>query len=143
MLLKDINPSYASDDDPAGAAGYPCGDWAQFTIVLEGLSQPITGRIAFRHYVVDVASNGWYVGLDDVAYSGATSADPTETATATASPSPSAAATATPTETPTATATASPSPSATATATLTPAQPKQYFALVRYDAGARRADSGH
>ena len=60
-LLLDINPSEA-------AAGYP-DDWTLYSLVLSGLSGPVSGRLAFRYIVTDTSVNGDYIGLDTVALS--------------------------------------------------------------------------
>ncbi|MCH8478658.1 MAG: choice-of-anchor J domain-containing protein [Wenzhouxiangella sp.] len=49
-LLLDINPSYAP-------GGYPTV-WTQYTITISGLSEPTTGRIAFRYFVEDGGPSG-------------------------------------------------------------------------------------
>ena len=49
-LLLDINPTYA-------AGGYPTV-WTQYTITISGLSEPTTGRIAFRYFVEDGGPSG-------------------------------------------------------------------------------------
>lgn len=62
-LLVSIN-------DSLQVSGYP-EEWTEYTIVLSGVAENSTGRIAFRYYVTDAgftAINSSYIGLDDVSY---------------------------------------------------------------------------
>jgi uncharacterized repeat protein (TIGR01451 family) len=82
-LLLDIDPYYV-------ASGYP-NFWRQYTVTITGLSQPTTGRIAFRYFVENsgpAGSGGDYIGIDTVRYT-CTPAAPTPTPSPTATPSPS------------------------------------------------------
>lgn len=57
-LLLDINPDYQDD--------YP-RDWTQYVLVVEGLSEPTSGRVAFRYFVENSGgqgTNGDYIGID-------------------------------------------------------------------------------
>lgn len=50
---------------------YPYVDWAQYTITISGLSQPTSGRIAFRYHVTSGGPSGVYsdyIGIDNVVY---------------------------------------------------------------------------
>ncbi len=58
-LLLSVNPLLEDD--------YPT-DWMQFSTTLSGLAAPVTGRFAFRHFVTEVESNGFYIGIDEVTY---------------------------------------------------------------------------
>jgi PKD-like domain len=56
-LLLAVNPTLA-------AGGYPSA-WTLFTVTLSGLPPgPLTGRIAFRHFVSDTSTAGDTIGLD-------------------------------------------------------------------------------
>ena len=58
-LLLDINPTYS-------ATGYP-REWTEYVLVIEGVSEPSTGRVAFRYFVENSGgqgSNGDYLGID-------------------------------------------------------------------------------
>jgi len=72
MLLLDINPGYE-------VGGYP-GTWTQFTITIQGLSGPTSGRFAFRYFVENGGPDGdnsYIIGLDTLTYSaGAAPAPP-------------------------------------------------------------------
>ena len=60
-LLLSVNPLLGEQ--------YPT-DWTQFSATLSNLTQPVTGRFAFRHFVTDVTEtqNAFYIGIDEVAY---------------------------------------------------------------------------
>lgn len=50
---------------------YPYVDWAQYTITISGLSQPTSGRIAFRYHVTSGGPQGThsdFIGIDNVVY---------------------------------------------------------------------------
>lgn len=56
-LLLSVNPSLT-------VGGYPSA-WTLFTVTLSGLPPgPLTGRIAFRHFVPDSSTAGDTIGLD-------------------------------------------------------------------------------
>jgi|GEM_PF-3346344 len=58
-LLLDINPELIAD-------GYP-EEWAPFTLDLEGVPGPATGRIGFRYYVTNAGQQGEnsaFIGID-------------------------------------------------------------------------------
>ncbi|MEY2530080.1 MAG: hypothetical protein QOI96_165, partial [Verrucomicrobiota bacterium] len=62
-LLLDINPTYTTD-------GYP-NAWTQFTVTLNGISSPTTGRFAFRYFVENggpASGNSDYIGIDTIEY---------------------------------------------------------------------------
>jgi len=65
-LLLDINPTYAST---GSAGGYP-GVWTQFTLTISGLAGPISGRFAFRFFVVDDFGGGnpSSIAIDSLGY---------------------------------------------------------------------------
>lgn len=123
-----INPDQDFGHDADGSDGYPCNDWAQFSYTLNGLNQPTIGRIGFRHYIVNTANRGLYIGIDDFSYSGDLGGGtptpitntPTATATATSTPTATSTATSTPTSTATPTGTRTPTNTATSTSTNTP-----------------------
>ena len=59
QLLLDINPGYSLN-------GYP-RIWTEYVLVVAGLSQPTTGRVAFRYFVENSGpqgNNGEYIGID-------------------------------------------------------------------------------
>jgi hypothetical protein len=63
-LLHEINPSLTLD-------GYP-DVWTQFSSTLSGLSEPTSGRFAFRYFVTNAGFQGRnadYIGIDSVSYS--------------------------------------------------------------------------
>jgi hypothetical protein len=106
-LLLDINPDYQ-------VGGYP-EDWTQFTVTIQGLPGPTSGRFAFRYFVENGGPDGdnsYIIGIDTLMYgSGGT---PTPSGTPTETPS------GTPTETPSGTPTETPSGTPTETPTGTP-----------------------
>ncbi|MCB9047762.1 MAG: choice-of-anchor J domain-containing protein, partial [Chitinophagales bacterium] len=59
-VLLDINPTYQG--------GVFLNAWVEYTVTVSGLSGPVDGRIAFRHFIEDDDINGYFVGLDDVRY---------------------------------------------------------------------------
>ncbi|NUM46156.1 MAG: DUF4397 domain-containing protein [Anaerolineales bacterium] len=62
-VLLDINPTLV-------AGGYP-ETWTQYSVVLSGLPNGTTGRLAFRYYVTNggpSGSNSNYIGIDTVEY---------------------------------------------------------------------------
>ncbi len=59
QLLLDINPDYLPDVYPNA--------WTEYVRVVEGLSEPTTGRVAFRYFVENSGgqgTNGDYIGID-------------------------------------------------------------------------------
>lgn len=53
--------------------GYPA-EWTEYTVTVEGLDEPTTGRIGFRYFVEDggpVGTNSDFIGLDTVSYAAA------------------------------------------------------------------------
>lgn len=68
-VLKTINPTLTTNNDPTGANGYP-GAWALFTLTnADGLPTSGQGRIAFRYFVEDggpSGANSSYIGIDTV-----------------------------------------------------------------------------
>jgi hypothetical protein len=74
-VLKSINPTLTTNDDPTGANGYPIAAWAQFTVNNAG-GIPVTGsgRIAFRYFVTNAGNSGAnsnFIGIDSVIISAA------------------------------------------------------------------------
>jgi hypothetical protein len=70
-LLLDINPTLTS-------SGYP-SDWAEYTVVLSGLSGDVPGRLAFRYFVTNGGpdgDNGNYIGIDSVKFDVASVPEP-------------------------------------------------------------------
>jgi hypothetical protein len=62
-LLLDINQSLTS-------TGYP-NLWTQYTVTISGLSNPVSGRLAFRYFVTNAGQSGAnsdYIGIDAVNY---------------------------------------------------------------------------
>ncbi|MFC3197644.1 Ig-like domain-containing protein [Parapedobacter deserti] len=62
-LLLSINPALAHHAYPK--------TWTQYTVTVTGLSEPTSGRMAFRYFVTDggpVGINSEYIGLDEVVY---------------------------------------------------------------------------
>jgi uncharacterized repeat protein (TIGR01451 family) len=62
-LLLSVNPGLT-------VGGYP-DVWTEFTATLSGISEPATGRIAFRYYVTNGGPNGSnsnYIGIDTLLY---------------------------------------------------------------------------
>jgi hypothetical protein len=83
VLMLDINPTYTT-------TGYP-NDWTQFTVIVNGLASPTTGRLAFRYFVENggpKGGNSHYIGIDTFRYD--PNCGPTPTPPATASPTPTA-----------------------------------------------------
>ena len=65
-LLVDINPTLTT-------TGYPT-IWTKYSVTISGVATPVTGRFAFRYFVTNGGPNGansFYIGIDDVQYSGA------------------------------------------------------------------------
>ncbi len=63
VLLLSINPTLITGVYPQV--------WTQYTINISGVSNPTTGRLAFRYFVTDggpSGNNSNYIGIDDVAY---------------------------------------------------------------------------
>lgn len=62
--LLTINPNLQT-------SVYPYASWGFFTITISGLSQPTSGRIAFRYHVTNGGPSGVYsdyIGIDNVVY---------------------------------------------------------------------------
>ena len=65
-VLLSVNPDLTD-------TGYP-GDWAEFTLTIDGLEAPATGRIGFRYFVPDsgaLGTAGDFIGVDTVSYEAA------------------------------------------------------------------------
>jgi hypothetical protein len=80
VLMLDINPNLTT-------VGYP-SVWTQFTVTVNGVASPTTGRLAFRYFVPDGGgyfSNGDYIGIDQVSFS-CTAPTPTPPPTPTPAP---------------------------------------------------------
>jgi hypothetical protein len=63
VLMLDINPDLTT-------VGYP-SIWTQFTVTVNGVASPTTGRLAFRYFVPNGGvsfSNGDYIGIDQVSF---------------------------------------------------------------------------
>jgi hypothetical protein len=63
VLMLDINPNLTT-------VGYP-SVWTQFTVTVNGVASPTTGRLAFRYFVPNGGvnfSNGDYIGIDQVSF---------------------------------------------------------------------------
>ncbi len=60
-LLLSVNPLLGVE--------YPTV-WTQYSTTLTGLTEPVSGRFAFRHFVTNVSesSNAYYIGVDEVSY---------------------------------------------------------------------------
>ena len=117
-LLLDINPTYTT-------IGYPTV-WTQYTMVLNGVGSPVTGRLAFRYFVENGGSNGLnsdYIGIDSVSYDcnagGVTPTPPPPTPTSTP-PQPTATPVPTPSPRPPSPTPPPPTPSPTPTPPPTP-----------------------
>jgi autotransporter-associated beta strand protein len=67
--LLDINPGAIAENGTPG--GYPTA-WTEYTLTISGLSAPTDGRIGFRYYLPDAATQGTTIGIDTFAF-----ADPT------------------------------------------------------------------
>ena len=76
-LVKSINPTLTTTDDPTGNAGYPLSAWAQFsfntssTVALPTSGQ---GRIAMRYFVTSggpSGANSNYIGIDTLSITAA------------------------------------------------------------------------
>jgi hypothetical protein len=71
-LLLDINPKeeeyFAGSPSPTA---YPA-DWTRFEATVQGLTEPVKARFAFRYFLHNAGSNGagLGVGVDSVAYVG-------------------------------------------------------------------------
>lgn len=75
-LLLDINPQYQVyrqteflSGTPESRNAYP-HRWTRFQVTITGLPSPVTGRFAFRYFLLDGGSNGrgTGIGLDEVSY---------------------------------------------------------------------------
>jgi len=63
VLMLDINPDLTT-------VGYP-SVWTQFSVTVNGVASPTTGRLAFRYFVPDGGTgflNGDYIGIDQVSF---------------------------------------------------------------------------
>jgi uncharacterized delta-60 repeat protein len=63
VLMLDINENLTT-------VGYP-NVWTQFTVTVNGVASPTTGRLALRYFVPDGGSNfanGDYIGIDGVSF---------------------------------------------------------------------------
>ena len=74
-LLLDINPIFSLSNSSVVSNGtvngYPDA-WTVYTTTLTGITGTVTGRFAFRYFVTNAglnATNGNYIGIDDVFYS--------------------------------------------------------------------------
>src|SRR6056297_2374477 len=71
-LLLDINPMYEE--------GVFLNEWTQYTVTVSGLSEPVTGRFAFRYFVEDggtTGNNSDFIGIDEVSITAVTTGPPT------------------------------------------------------------------
>src|SRR5271166_3611029 len=69
VQLLDINPGATAENGTPG--GYPT-TWTEYTLTISGLSAPTDGRIGFRYYLPDAATQGTTIGIDTFSF-----ADPT------------------------------------------------------------------
>src|SRR5271165_6292706 len=69
VQLLDINPGATAENGTPN--GYPTA-WMQYTLTISGLSAPTDGRIGFRYYLPDAATQGTTIGIDTFSF-----ADPT------------------------------------------------------------------
>jgi hypothetical protein len=63
--LLDINPGAANPNGTAG--GYPTS-WTQYNLSISGLSAPTDGRIGFRYYLPNAATQGTTIGIDTFSF---------------------------------------------------------------------------
>lgn len=75
-LLFDINPAYSTSTvgtvvNGTSTAGYP-DVWTVYTVQIPTGTAPagVTGKIAFRFYVDDASTKGYWIGLDGIKYTG-------------------------------------------------------------------------
>lgn len=72
-LLLDINPSYSTSITNTAVSGntvngYPAA-WTVYSIQVSGVTGTVTGRFAFRYYVIGAGSQrASYIGIDEVKY---------------------------------------------------------------------------
>ena len=77
-LVKSINPTLTTTDDPTGNAGYPLSAWAPFA--FNTTSSPVAlptsgqGRIAMRYFVTSggpSGANSNFIGIDTLSITAA------------------------------------------------------------------------
>jgi hypothetical protein len=69
VQLLNINPGATAENGTPD--GYPTA-WMQYILTISGLSAPTDGRIGFRYYLPDAATQGTTIGIDTFSF-----ADPT------------------------------------------------------------------
>jgi len=67
-LMLDINPTYLVSSQVAPEPKSFPTTWTKFEVTVYGIEQPVKGRIGFRYFIEDAASNGTGIAIDKVVY---------------------------------------------------------------------------